>query len=229
MGKVYDIANDGTIFKIRDDGSISRLAKIDDRGNVTNLTGKGSVRNGKTKLWIVLSIVFFVISVVSAFMIYELYDEWSAANGMFWDELEENEKLDSFIDEIAAEYPIIITDIKIANTYNGGDIQTDYGERIYDYNTMYLKPKVYYKGLAYGEKTFKVKLYRPNGSLSTGSSSPYGFTYSDDANITDSDGVHSFTLSGWGNSNKGHWNSGTYRIEVWYENSCLKSKTFRIH
>ena len=71
MGKVYDIANDGTIFKIRDDGSISRLAKIDDRGNVTNLTGKGSVRNGKTKLWIVLSIVFFVISVVSAFMIYQ--------------------------------------------------------------------------------------------------------------------------------------------------------------
>ena len=40
---------------------------------------------------------------------------------------------------------------------------------------------------------------------------------------------NTYSLNGWGNRNKGHWTSGTYRIEVWYENTCLKSKTFTIY
>lgn len=68
----------------------------------------------------------------------------------------------------------------------------------------------------------------PNGTLKTGTSSPYGFSQSEDCFIY-SGSDNTYSLNGWGNRNKGHWTSGTYRIEVWYENTCLKSKTFTIY
>ena len=90
---------------------------------------------------------------------------------------------------------------------------------------MYLKPRISYTGLTSGTKTLKVKLYKPDGSLSEGSYSSY--SYSDDVYVYD--GNYSFTLSGWGNSSRGNWSKGTYRIEIWYENTCLKAKTFTIY
>lgn len=134
-------------------------------------------------------------------------------------------ELSSLKSKVSTTYPIIITDIEIANTYSGGDVETNYGNTIYSYNTMYLKPRIEYTGLTYGKKTIKVKLYRPDGSLSTGSYSTY--SYSDDVYVYE--GNYSFTLSGWGGSLRGHWQRGTYRIEIWYENTCLKSKTFTIY
>lgn len=134
-------------------------------------------------------------------------------------------ELSSLKNKVSTTYPIIITDIEIANTYSGGDVETNYGNTIYSYNTMYLKPRIEYTGLTYGKKTIKVKLYRPDGGLSTGSYSTY--SYSDDVYVYE--GNYSFTLSGWGGSFKGQWQRGTYRIEIWYENTCLKSKTFTIY
>ena len=34
MSKDYKVSNDGTIFEIKEDGSISKLARIDENGNV---------------------------------------------------------------------------------------------------------------------------------------------------------------------------------------------------
>ena len=123
--------------------------------------------------------------------------------------------------------PLIITDIKMGNVYNNGDLETNYGSKIYSTNTMYLKPRIYYIGLTSGNKTFKVKLYRPSGTLSIGSSSPAGFSYQYTSDI--SIGENTLTLNGWGGETKGHWDTGTYRIEIWYDNQCLASKTFPIY
>ena len=92
---------------------------------------------------------------------------------------------------------------------------------------MFLKPKISYIGLISGTKELKVKWYTHSGYLSRGDSSPYEFSQSNDEYI--SKGNNTLTLSGWGNEHKGHWRSGTYRIEIWYENTCLKSKTFTIY
>lgn len=130
--------------------------------------------------------------------------------------------------KIGMTYPLIISDIEIANVTYDGDIETNYGNTIYSSNTMYLKPRIKYYGISSGYKNLKVKWYNPNGTLKTGTSSPYGFSQSEDCFIyLGSDNTYS--LNGWGNRNKGHWTSGTYRIEVWYENTCLKSKTFTIY
>ena len=90
---------------------------------------------------------------------------------------------------------------------------------------MFLKPRINYYGLSYGTMNFRIKLYNPDGSLSTGSY--YTYSYSEDVYVYE--GENTYTFSGWGNETRGHWKSGTYRIEIWYGNSCLKSKEFTIY
>ena len=123
--------------------------------------------------------------------------------------------------------PIIITDIEISNTYSDGSIETDYGNTIYSSDTRYLKPRITYTGIKTSENiTLSVKFYTPSG-LSTGSSSPYGCSYSYSMYVYS--GENQETLSGWGGSSAGHWGRGSYRFEIWYENVCLKSKSFTIY
>lgn len=140
---------------------------------------------------------------------------------------EAQQKLNDLKDKVGSSMPIIITDIQIANTYNNGDIDTDYGNTIYSSNTMYLKPKISYTGIKTGNKIdLNIKFYTPSG-LSTGSNSPYGYSYSTSMYVYS--GENTETLSGWGGSSRGHWSSGTYRFEIWYGSVCLKAKSFTIY
>lgn len=236
MNKDYKISNDGTIFEINEDGSISKIARIDDNGNISSISGTISrpQQGGKGKYWFFI-ILFLVTSAVLGVLYLQTSDSLSYYRWEYYqiDERlsEVNEELSetkSIISNIAETYPLIITDIKIGNVYEGGDIQTDYGKRIYDYNTMYLQPKISYIGLISGTKELKVKWYNPDGTIRRGTSSPSGFSQSQSMYVYSGDN-NTYTLSGWGNSSKGHWRSGTYRIEIWYENICLKSKTFTIY
>lgn len=144
------------------------------------------------------------------------------------DELESKyNSLESDYSNITSTYPLKITNIEIGNTYSGGQIETNYGYSIYSSRTMYLKPKIYYVGYNSGSYNFKVKWYTPSGVISQGKNSPSG--YSQSQSIYVYSGQNEETLNGWGNSNKGNWSSGTYRIEIWYNNMCLKSKNFTIY
>lgn len=139
----------------------------------------------------------------------------------------ERNKMSDFKDKVGSFMPIIITDIQIANTYSGGDIETDYGNTIYSSSTMYLKPKITYTGIKTGEDIdLNVKFYTPSG-MSTGPNSPYGYSYS--TSIYVYSGENTKSLTGWGGVSRGHWRSGTYRFEIWYGDVCLKSKTFTVY
>lgn len=122
--------------------------------------------------------------------------------------------------------PLIIKDIQIANIGGGDNILTYYGKNIYSSQTMYLKPRITYDGLTSRGIRLYVKWYCPDGTMSTGLSSPAGYTYYDDIYIGEGDGT--LTLSGWGRAIEGNWGRGTYRIEIWYDDVCLKAKTFSI-
>ena len=130
--------------------------------------------------------------------------------------------------KVSNTYPFIINDIEIANVYYDGDVHTNYGNSIYSSYTMYLRPRIKYMGLDVGSKTIKVKWYRPDGTISRGDTSPYGFSQSQTIYLQ-SGNNNLCELSGWGSSTMGHWGRGTYRIEIWYENTCLKAKTFTIY
>ena len=92
---------------------------------------------------------------------------------------------------------------------------------------MYIAPSINYIGLKSGSETLKVKFFNSQGTLSTGTTSSAGYSYSVDNYIYT--GKNTMTLSGWGGNNKGHWNAGNYKIEIWYKDKCLSSKSFTIY
>lgn len=140
----------------------------------------------------------------------------------------ENE-YDSFKSLLSSRIPILITNIDIANVDNNGTIETGYGNRIYSSNSMYLRPRITYTGINTEKNiTLYLRLYNSSGTLCAGQSSPNGYTFSSNMTVMSGEN-NTCSFSGWGNSNKGYWSSGSYRYEIWYGNVCLGSKSFSIY
>ncbi len=163
----------------------------------------------------------------------ELNSQISTLQSSLADETNKREntekELDDLRNSISSSFPIIISDIEIANIYSDGSIETNYGSSIYSSSSMYLKPRITYTGIRTGETiTLYAKLYGISGSIQRSSSSPNGYTFSNSLIISEGSG-NTFEMSGWGGSNKGFWSRGSYRYEIWYGNSCLKSKTFSVY
>lgn len=138
-------------------------------------------------------------------------------------------KYAEIVDDIETYYkaPIIITDIKIGNTDYDNTISPKYGEKIYSNETMFLKPQIHYVGLESGKRNIKVKWFKPDGSMCTLKDAPAGYSSSDDYWFDRGFGTINFI--GLGSKTKGNWGAGTHRIEIWYNDICLKSKTFEIY
>lgn len=126
-----------------------------------------------------------------------------------------------------SEIPFIITKLEVANTDENSKVIQDYGETIWDFKTKYLTPRITVKPLkSTGTYTLYIKLYK-DGSLSTGTSSPSGYTHSSKVTIS-GNSLQVFTLSGWGSETAGNWSMGEYRFEIWYGDYCIGSKTFYV-
>lgn len=172
------------------------------------------VKKNKSCVGFVIAIVILVLTTIVISVLY-VDAQWR---------LSEKESL---LSSIANNIPLIITDIQMGNLYENSQIETDYGSEIYSKNTMYIAPSINYIGLKSGSETLKVKFFNSQGTLSTGTTSPAGYSYSNDNYIYN--GKNTMTLSGWGSKNKGHWNAGNYKIEIWYKDKCLSSKSFTIY
>lgn len=244
----YQVSKDGTIFQIKEDGSISRIGKIENGrlGGVQTRTDSGN----SSKKWLIFVLGVFAIAALVfgvlfanarsdyEYLAHESYDRItdleqriSSLESDLTEAQDERDaarrELSSFRDWIGETIPLAITDIEMANTYYDGSIETNYGSTLYSSRSMYFKPRIQYIGFTNGNKTLYIKLYTPSGTLSTGTSSPSGYSYSHSIYIMN--GQNSAVLSGWGNRTQGHWPAGTYRIEVWYNGSCLKSKSFNVY
>ena len=253
MAQSYQISNN-IIFSVNEDGSITKFATISESGEICRI-GEKTLQPVKQKVWgYWFAMITLLIGCVVLFVMYNDANadyEYQAsqrrsAESKYNSAKEkilslENEKsaiesekrsaedaLSTLKQKVGESYPLIISDIEIANTYRDGNIETDYGNTIYSSSTMYLQPRIKYYGISSGTKTVNVKWFNPEGSLRTGTSSPYGFSQSDSHYIY-SGADNTLTMNGWGNETKGHWKAGTYRIEIWYGNTCLKSKSFTIY
>jgi cell division protein FtsB len=255
MAKTFEIANNSTIISVNDDGSVTQLGFIDSNGNITGAEIQTETiyitesNNIKTVFMLAAIIVAFIFCYLY-FMIYQEHEQVKSKISDYNSEISKLTTNDSFlkdqnrtlqrqkdeaelkfvelIKKINYHYPIIITDIQIANISGYETIETSHGGTLYSSRTMYLEPMITYEGLINNEsKRLYYKLYTPNGSLSQGSSSPSGYTTSTDVYIYN--GNNTVSLAAWGNSSMGTWEAGNYRIEVWYNNICLKSKSFTIY
>lgn len=145
----------------------------------------------------------------------------------------EHEKIvaeyEDFKEGLSYYQPIIITNIEVGNADGSDNLQTSYGYSIYSSSSMYLKPRITYKGMRDDETiTLYVRLYTPEGTMSRGSSSPSGYSYSQSLYVN-SGSENTYAMKGWGGSDRGHWSKGSYRFEIWYGNMCLKAKTFTVY
>ncbi|MBR4440859.1 MAG: hypothetical protein IKS00_04835 [Bacteroidales bacterium] len=122
--------------------------------------------------------------------------------------------------------PFRISSALIGNTDYDGNVLTDYGKNIYSSSTQYLKPKLYIDTYTEGSYDIYVKFYAPGG-LSTGSSSPSGYSYKSTLSLTKNS--REYKLSGWGSSDSGNWKSGEYRLELYYKDKLLYTKYFTIY
>ena len=246
----YQIAKDGTIFHIKEDGTISKLGKIENDKIVSIPSTSSSSNSGSGKGAMAFFLVAFIIAaIVLGYLLAQSKSDYNYMVSSYTSKisslnieissLEENlttarserdaarQELTSFRNVVGRTIPLVISDIEIANTTNEGTIETNYGATLYSNRSMFFKPQIKYMGFSSGNITLYVKLYTPSGIMSTGSSSPPGYSYS--SSVYFSSGQNTAQLSGWGSSTKGHWPSGTYRIEIWYNNSCLKSKSFTVY
>ena len=122
--------------------------------------------------------------------------------------------------------PFVIVDVQIGNVYKSSAVETDYGRSIYSNNTMFLSPKIYYRGFLSGKFFLKTKWYIPDSSLSRGDTSPSDSSQADNYFFTEGWGTK--ILTGWGNEKKGYWEKGDYRFEIWYDNRCVFVKQFKV-
>lgn len=123
--------------------------------------------------------------------------------------------------------PFVITSVEVRNIDYNGNAITDFGKTIYSYQTKYLQPKLNITVNTSGTYTIYTKLYRPNGTMSSGSSSPAGYSFSDTQKLYSS--TTGWRLSGWGGNTAGHWSAGQYRWEFWYNGEKIGEKSFTIY
>ena len=178
------------------------------------------------KLLIIALVFFVVLSVVLGITSLVLSDEVSSWETRY---IHAEEETEATLQQIykALQRPLIITNVEMGNIYENGNIETDYGDKIYSSHTMYLKPQINYVGVSQENITLYHRLYYPDGSLSTGDSSPKGYSTSTSLNIYTGENVA--YMDGWGNSTQGNWRKGKYKFEIWYKKTRIYKKEFTIY
>lgn len=113
-----------------------------------------------------------------------------------------------------------ISSIALANVNYDGFILTNYGAQLYS-DTQYLKAKIYYQKKAASTESFnlRVKIFNPNGTLVKGKTSPENCTFEQRIVLSGKEG--SFLLSSWGNKEGTLYSAGSYRYEIWLNNTKL--------
>lgn len=123
--------------------------------------------------------------------------------------------------------PFTITKMEVANVDKNGEIIQGYGSTIYDFKSKYLKPRLTVNSGSSGSYTVYVKLYKDEVLQRNTNTSPEGYTYLETVKVNGSSG-QTIELMGWGSENAGIWAIGSYRYEVWYNEKCIGSKTFKV-
>lgn len=132
--------------------------------------------------------------------------------------------------ELARKGYVNIKNMTFANVDSTNKIINGYGVSLYASDIKYLRPKLTYDGLLSSIKTITLykKMIDPDGALLTGTSSPSGYTSSE--NVTINSGTNNvLDLRGWGNQQSGTYVSGTYRYELWYGGYKIYEQSFTLH
>ena len=125
---------------------------------------------------------------------------------------------DSYVSEENATSSLVINNIEFGSSYKGGATKDEFGSVLYAREIPYLNLRISYK--SYSAATVYVKILDPDGKLSTGTSSPEGYT----TTYTLSPQSSGTFVSGWGNEEMTVYRPGYYTVELWHEGRKIYSK-----
>lgn len=127
-------------------------------------------------------------------------------------------------EDYAGQAYMEIKDIEFGNSFDGDN---SVGNLLYTDNITWLSIYIRYDGkTASTRKVDSVycKIYKPDGKLSSGSSSPQGYSFRNSISVKNGSDQRSY-FWGWGNETGNFYNeSGEYRCEIWYRGKMLFSK-----
>lgn len=125
---------------------------------------------------------------------------------------------------------VSITSISFANVDTDNNIIDSYGTSpLISSRVKYVKPKIYYTSTYNSTVTWQcyAKIYKPDGTLMSSSSSPSGYTYDFEWMVIP--GSNTNYIIGWGNNSGGTYSiSGNYRYEIWHNGSRLTTAYFTV-
>lgn len=124
------------------------------------------------------------------------------------------------LNDLLADTPIVVTNIKV---WNGDDNPDD---PIYASKSTYLHTSADYICKSNFDDKIYVKIIGPSG-LSTGSSSPDGYSFSKDIFVPRYKATR-LSMPGWGSDEEGNWPAGNYKVEYWYNGNCIGERNFKI-
>ena len=135
-------------------------------------------------------------------------------------------RLTDFQEMVGRSYPLIIDSIIIGNVNRIQQVQSEFGAPIYSDETMYLQPRIYYRGIKRGNIDLYVRWYDADGHMRVGDVSPPGYSQVCETYVYEES--NELNLKGWGSESRGNWHRGHYRLEVWYKGVLLGSKEFNV-
>ncbi len=156
---------------------------------------------------------------------FAIYDEAIEA---LPDDEELAEKRNSQADKIGN---IIVTDIQYGNNEDDTTILSEPGETLYTDDMRFLCIYVVYNSLlpegnSSERREFKYRLYYPDGHLDKSDNSPTGYTFSGSFLIAPGEVNQREKLTIWGLDSKSNYPAGTYRMELFYDDTQVFQNTF---
>lgn len=182
----------------------------------------------KIKTWAYMTTFIAICFIISTFIINDKRSEFEYKSNQYYAEKSRLQTRLSNLTEVLEKFmkdtPIFVTNISV---WNDGESDQN---TIYAKNTTYIYHSADFLSIKdISDEKIYIKFIAPYG-LSQGSgewASPSGYSYTQIVTLSAYE-EKNLSSQGWGNKTKGYWGAGTYKIEYWYKNKCIGSKTFTI-
>ena len=136
--------------------------------------------------------------------------------------------IDNLVGDIMDECAKVNDTGSVEDQNKDNNIINSWGNTIYSSQTKYLKPRINITSYQNSGKYYiYVKLFKDNVLQRNSTTSPEGYTFSDDITLNGT-GNQTINLVGWGSNTSGNWSAGSYRFEVWFKGQLLGSKLFYV-
>ncbi|MDR1593790.1 MAG: serine/threonine protein kinase [Prevotellaceae bacterium] len=214
---------------------IPKITRMDVSG-ANKIETQTSNKRGKNVWGWVFAVISVVLVIVFVYMIQQQKADMLQLQNQLDNALSDNMRLtnqltkaNNTLNSIEEISPVIISDIKVGVLNKDGNVIVSPGKTIYSSQARYVFPSITGVSLLVSSsKKIYCKLYDAYGRLERGDGSPNGYTWSSDL-FCSYGNFQDIKIGGWGNDTPGHYPSGQYRYELWYDDRCIGVKEFQIY